>query len=55
MHHYSVSDVTNSFLSGRRWPIILGAGFGIGSAYTNCERDLNSTLYDSTSKQNKVQ
>jgi Domain of unknown function (DUF543). len=44
----------NSFLLGRRWPVILGAGFGIGSAYTNCERDLNSTLYDS-SKQNKVQ
>ena len=43
------------FFKRRRWPIILGAGFGVGSAYTNCERDLNSTLYDSTSKQNKVQ
>jgi hypothetical protein len=33
---------------------ILGAGFGIGSAYTNCERDLNNTLYGSTSKKNKA-
>jgi inner membrane organizing system protein 1 len=55
MDWYSLNQMKNSLLVGRRWPVILGAGFGIGSAYTNCERDLNSTLYDSTSKQNKVQ
>jgi hypothetical protein len=43
------------FFLGRSWPVFLGAGFGIGKAYRNCELDLNSTLSDSTPKQSKVQ
>ena len=30
------------FFKRRRFPIILGTGFGVGVAYTNCERDLNA-------------
>lgn len=29
------------FFKRRAWPIIMGSGFGIGVAYTNCERALN--------------
>ncbi|XP_055586547.1 MICOS complex subunit Mic10-like [Uranotaenia lowii] len=29
------------FFKRRAWPIIMGSGFGIGVAYTNCERSLN--------------
>lgn len=29
------------FLRRRGWPVILGGGFGIGVAYTNCEKSLN--------------
>lgn len=29
---------------GRKWPIITGAGFGLGMAYSNCEEDLNSSI-----------
>jgi MICOS complex subunit MIC10 len=25
----------------RSWPILMGGGFGIGVAYTNCEKSLN--------------
>lgn len=32
------------FFKKRKWPIILGGGFGIGMAYSNCERDINSLL-----------
>ncbi|XP_021921766.1 MICOS complex subunit Mic10-like [Zootermopsis nevadensis] len=46
--------VTTIFFKRRSWPIFLGAGFGIGKAYRNCELDLNSTLSDSTSKQSKA-
>ncbi|KAF6208725.1 hypothetical protein GE061_014464, partial [Apolygus lucorum] len=28
----------------RSWPIITGAGFGLGLAYGNCERSLNDVL-----------
>ena len=27
-----------------RWPIVVGAGFGLGMAYSNCEKDINATL-----------
>ncbi|XP_062537397.1 MICOS complex subunit Mic10-like [Armigeres subalbatus] len=30
------------FFKRRAWPIIMGSGFGVGIAYTNCERSLNS-------------
>ncbi|XP_065092528.1 MICOS complex subunit Mic10-like [Ochlerotatus camptorhynchus] len=30
------------FFKRRAWPIIMGSGFGVGMAYTNCERSLNS-------------
>ncbi|KAJ8928472.1 hypothetical protein NQ314_018977 [Rhamnusium bicolor] len=32
------------FFKRRRWPILMGGGFGIGMAYSNCEKDLNQTL-----------
>lgn len=32
------------FFKRRRWPIIMGGGFGIGMAYSNCEKDINSVL-----------
>lgn len=35
------------FFKRRKWPIILGGGFGIGLAYSNCERDLNPPNNDS--------
>lgn len=30
------------FFKRRAWPIIMGSGFGVGVAYNNCERSLNS-------------
>ncbi|XP_012269477.2 MICOS complex subunit Mic10-like [Athalia rosae] len=32
------------FFRRKRWPIITGAGFGLGMAYSNCEKDINATL-----------
>ncbi|XP_060525095.1 MICOS complex subunit Mic10-like [Cylas formicarius] len=32
------------FLRRRRWPILMGAGFGLGMSYSNCEKDLNATV-----------
>lgn len=32
------------FLLGRKWPVITGAGFGLGMAYSNCEKDLNGLV-----------
>ncbi|CAH1156052.1 unnamed protein product [Phaedon cochleariae] len=32
------------FFKRRRWPILMGGGFGIGMAYSNCEQDLNGTF-----------
>ncbi|KAK0077682.1 hypothetical protein PV325_003586 [Microctonus aethiopoides] len=29
----------------KKWPIVTGAGFGLGMAYSNCEKDINSSLY----------
>ncbi|XP_014254174.1 MICOS complex subunit Mic10-like [Cimex lectularius] len=28
----------------KKWPVIMGAGFGFGLAYGNCERELNSVM-----------
>lgn len=30
------------FFKRRVWPTWLGAGFGVGVAYSNCEKNLNS-------------
>ncbi|KAK4875810.1 hypothetical protein RN001_012232 [Aquatica leii] len=30
------------FLKRKKWPMIIGSGFGIGMAYSNCQRDLNN-------------
>ncbi|KAI4462283.1 hypothetical protein MML48_5g00005935 [Holotrichia oblita] len=35
------------FFKKRRWPIILGGGFGLGMAYSNCEAALNDALANS--------
>ncbi|XP_017875816.1 MICOS complex subunit Mic10-like [Ceratina calcarata] len=32
------------FFKRRKWPVITGAGFGLGMAYANCQEDLNSTV-----------
>lgn len=32
------------FFKRRKWPVITGAGFGLGMAYANCQEDLNSTI-----------
>lgn len=29
------------FLRRRAWPVLMGGGFGVGVAYTNCEKSLN--------------
>lgn len=34
----------NVFIIGRKWPMITGGGFGLGMAYSNCERDINASL-----------
>lgn len=28
------------FYLGKKWPLIMGSGFGLGLAYENCEKDL---------------
>ncbi|XP_033219314.1 MICOS complex subunit Mic10-like [Belonocnema kinseyi] len=28
----------------RKWPVIVGAGFGLGMAYSNCEKDINASV-----------
>ncbi|CAH1969226.1 unnamed protein product [Acanthoscelides obtectus] len=33
------------FFKRKRWPILMGGGFGIGMAYSNCEKDLNASLH----------
>lgn len=35
----------------RKWPMIFGGGFGIGMAYSNCERDINSLLVYKSAKE----
>lgn len=30
------------FFRRKAWPIITGGGFGLGSAYTQCEREINT-------------
>ncbi|KAF7285727.1 MICOS complex subunit Mic10-like [Rhynchophorus ferrugineus] len=32
------------FFKRKRWPILMGGGFGVGMAYSNCEKDLNATI-----------
>ncbi|ENN70396.1 MICOS complex subunit Mic10 [Dendroctonus ponderosae] len=32
------------FFKRRRWPILMGGGFGVGMAYSNCEKDINATI-----------
>ncbi|PSN43490.1 MICOS complex subunit MIC10 [Blattella germanica] len=41
------------FFKRRKWPIILGTGFGIGMAYANCERSLNNSLCEPSPKASK--
>lgn len=32
------------FFKRKRWPILMGGGFGVGMAYANCEKDINATI-----------
>jgi len=36
--------------AGRRWPIILGGGFGIGAAWASCAKDFNKLTASSRPK-----
>lgn len=38
------SVFTLLFFQRRKWPIFAGAGFGVGMAYANCEREMNNIL-----------
>ncbi|XP_035732681.1 MICOS complex subunit Mic10-like [Vespa mandarinia] len=40
------------FFRRRMWPVIIGAGFGLGTAYSECEREINtfSNQYELESK-----
>ncbi|XP_065351814.1 MICOS complex subunit Mic10-like isoform X2 [Cloeon dipterum] len=38
------------FFKRRRWPIILGGGFGIGIAWANCSKDFNRLTASSRPK-----
>ncbi|OXU30779.1 hypothetical protein TSAR_008773 [Trichomalopsis sarcophagae] len=39
-----LGSVVSLLFFRRKWPIIAGAGFGLGKAYSNCEKDINSTI-----------
>ncbi|XP_043473893.1 MICOS complex subunit Mic10-like [Leptopilina heterotoma] len=39
-----VGSVFSLLFIRRKWPIITGAGFGLGMAYSNCENEINSTV-----------
>ncbi|XP_065163248.1 MICOS complex subunit MIC10-like [Atheta coriaria] len=41
------------FFKRKRWPILLSGGFGVGMAYSNCERDLNATMLGASKLQKK--
>ncbi|XP_044732994.1 MICOS complex subunit Mic10-like [Chrysoperla carnea] len=38
------SVLTLLFFQRRKWPIFAGAGFGVGMAYANCEREMNNII-----------
>ena len=42
------SLVSLMFFKRKRWPILLGSGFAVGMAYSNCERDINTVLRNAT-------
>ncbi|XP_063975263.1 MICOS complex subunit MIC10-like [Diachasmimorpha longicaudata] len=39
-----IGSVVSLLFFRKRWPIITGAGFGLGMAYSNCENDINSSV-----------
>lgn len=41
---------SNFHFLGRRWPIILGGGFGVGAAWANCSKDINKLTASSKPK-----
>lgn len=42
--YYFYIKILIIFFIGRKWPIITGAGFGLGMAYSNCEEDINASI-----------
>ncbi|KAK0175615.1 hypothetical protein PV327_009355 [Microctonus hyperodae] len=40
-----IGSVFSLIFIRKKWPIVTGAGFGLGMAYSNCEKNINSSLY----------
>ncbi|XP_011500834.1 PREDICTED: MICOS complex subunit Mic10-like [Ceratosolen solmsi marchali] len=39
-----VGSIISLLFIRRKWPIVTGAGFGLGSAYTTCHKEINDTI-----------
>ncbi|XP_058794727.1 MICOS complex subunit Mic10-like [Phymastichus coffea] len=39
-----LGSVVSLLFFRRKWPIVTGAAFGLGLAYSNCEKDINATI-----------
>ncbi|KAF7992696.1 hypothetical protein HCN44_005040 [Aphidius gifuensis] len=39
-----VGSVVSLLFFRRRWPIVVGGGFGLGMAFSNCENEINATV-----------